>query len=295
MLLIGGWHDPHLRGILDLWNQSRAAGGQPLLRIGAWTHLGWQGGIDRLQLAFFQHHLQGQPAAAELHATVLLEDARSGQWHVPTPAPALPSWGLVSDGLAAVDCDEGELLVGEAGGGEVTLVHDPWRPVPGRGGHLGLDPGPCDRRDLDCRSDVACFTSAPLSEPLTLEGRPRLRLRVDADQPSFDLCGALSLLPRNSAEVRQLTTGVGRFESSPGAGASLDLQLQPLRASLEAGDRLRLSLAGSAWPQIAVNPGDGTLPTGATGPRHRVITLMLDLTGADLAILPLLDGEVGAN
>ena len=174
-------------------------------------------------------------------------------------------------------------------------MHDPWRPVPGRGGHLGLDPGPCDRRDLDRRSDVACFTSAPLSEPLTLEGRPRLRLHVGADQPSFDLCGALSLLPRNRAEVRHLATGVGRVQSPPGAGARLELQLQPLRASLEAGDRLRLSLAGSAWPQIAVNPGDGTLPSGATGPRHRVITLILDLAGADLAVLPLLDEELGAN
>jgi predicted acyl esterase len=198
---------------------------------------------------------------------------------------------LVSDGLAAVDCDEGELLAGQAGSGEVTLVHDPWRPVPGRGGHLGLDPGPCDRRDLDRRCDVACFTSAPLREPLRLEGRPRLRLRVGADQPSFDLCGALSLLPRNSPEVRQLSTGFGRFQARPSCGANLELKLHPLGVSLEAGDRLRLSLAGSAWPQIAVNPGDGTLATGAPGPRHRVITLKFELAETKLYLSRLLGEE----
>ena len=41
----------------------------------------------------------------------------------------------------------------------VVWVHDPWRPVPGRGGYLGLDAGLCDRADLDARADVACFTT----------------------------------------------------------------------------------------------------------------------------------------
>lgn len=295
MLLIGGWHDPHLRGILELWLRSRAAGGQPWLRIGAWTHLDWSGGIDRLQLAFFRHHLQRLNAAAELKAPVLLQDSRSLQWQTPSNPAERPSWGLRSGGLAAIDPEEGELVLGQSGGGSVTVVHDPWRPVPGRGGHLGLDAGPCERGDLDRRGDVACFTSAPLAQPLTLEGRPRLQLRVKADQPSFDLCAALSVLDRDSSSVQQLCIGVGRFREEPGSNGALQLELQPLVARLERDQRLRLSLAGSAWPQIAVNPGDGTLPQGPSGPLHRVISLGLDLSGAQLQLLPLLDAEVGAN
>ena len=294
MLLIGGWYDPHLRGILDLWNQSRAAGGQPLLRIGAWTHLDWQGGVDRLQLAFFQHHLQGEPAQAELGVPVLLEDGISRHWQPPTGPVGVVPWGLTSGGLAGVDATEGALLAHQPGSGGVTLVHDPWRPVPARGGHLGLDPGPCDRQATDRRGDVACFSSPPFDTPLTLEGVPRLRIRVRADQPSFDLCAALSRV-QPSGLVEQLATGVGRFQAVPGEPSSLALELQPLRASLESGDRLRVSLAGSAWPHIAVNPGDGSLPSGPAGPRHRVITLELDLTGAELELLPLLPGELGAN
>ncbi|MCP9882547.1 CocE/NonD family hydrolase [Cyanobium sp. Alchichica 3B3-8F6] len=295
MLLIGGWYDPHLRGILDLWDRAKAAGGAPLLRIGAWTHLDWQGGLDRLQLAFFQQHLQQRSAPVELHQPVLLEDATTHLWQAPTEAPVPLSWGLVSGGLAAIDADEGELLAEQAGGGSVTLVHDPWRPVPGRGGHLGLDPGPCKRRDLDRRSDVACFTSPPLGRGLSLEGRPLLRIRVIADQPSFDLCACLSRVNREGTEVDQFATGVARIQGSPGQAMLLELEFQPLLASLEIGDRVRLALAGSAWPQIAVNPGDGSLPNGPAGPQHRVISLDLDLAESQLQILPLLRGKVGAN
>jgi predicted acyl esterase len=71
------------------------------------------------------------------------------------------------------------------------------------------------------------------------------------------------------------------------------LTLQPLLASLEAGDRLRLSLAGAAWPQIAVNPGDGSMPLGPTGPSHRVISLTLQLSGAQLQLWPLATGDSG--
>ncbi|MEX0589164.1 MAG: CocE/NonD family hydrolase [Cyanobium sp.] len=295
MLLIGGWYDPHLRGILDLWDRATAAGGAPLLRIGAWTHLDWQGGVDRLQLAFFQQHLQQRSAQVELDPPVLLEDALTHRWQAPTDSPAPLTWGLGSGGLAAIDVNEGELLAGRAGAGSVTLVHDPWRPVPGRGGHLGLDPGPCQRSDLDRRSDVACFTSPPLGHILSLEGRLRLRIRVAADQPSFDLCAALSRLNRQGTQVDQLATGVARFQGIPGQASLLELELQPLLASLEIGERLRLALAGSAWPQIAVNPGTGNLPSGPTGPQHQVITLELDLAGAQLEQLPLFRGKGGAN
>jgi putative CocE/NonD family hydrolase len=295
MLLIGGWHDPHLRGILELWHRSRAAGGTPWLRIGAWTHLDWDGGIDRLQLAFFQHHLQHKSSSEDLEAPVLLQDSRTHLWQAPSAPAKQPSWGLRSSGLAAIDPEEGELVLGQSGSGSVTVVHDPWRPVPGRGGHLGLDAGPCERSDLDRRGDVACFTSAPLAQPLTLEGRPQLRLRVEADQPSFDLCAALSVLEHDGSSVHQLCTGVGRFRQQAGNTGALQLALQPLSARLERGQRLRLSLAGSAWPQIAVNPGDGSVPQGPSGPRHRVISLGLDLAEAQLRLLPLLDAEVGAN
>ncbi|MEB3360706.1 MAG: CocE/NonD family hydrolase [Synechococcaceae cyanobacterium] len=356
MLLIAAWHDPHLRGSLDLWRRARRAGGQPWLRIGAWTHLDWRGGLDQLQLAFFRAHLghagnsaperdpQAEaapsgpsPAERKEEAVVLvaspaldpqrlvhrraLQAGEDGAWRPATATPAL-AWRLQSTGLAAARCDEG-LLVAEARwrsatpgqgraataptgpeqggawlrtedprgsargmagavGGPLVLVHDPWRPVPGRGGHLGLDAGLVAREDLDRRADVACFTSAPLTEPLRLEGVPQLVIAVEADQPGFDLCAALSLL---TAEGRawQLSTGVARFLGDHCLRLRRRrVQLQPLLRELRPGQRLRLSLAAAAWPQIGVNPGDGSPWARAVSPSHRLITLRFDLCAARL-------------
>ncbi|HYP04419.1 MAG TPA: CocE/NonD family hydrolase [Cyanobium sp.] len=296
MLLIGGWHDPHLRGVLDLWRRARQAGGDPELRIGAWTHLDWQGGVDEVQLAFFRRHLgpagcTAPPPGAADENPIQLQCGTTCRWHdVPAEgeAPTGQRWGLRSGGLAAIRRDEGELGEGE-GSGQLTFVHDPWRPVPGRGGHLDTTPGPVERGDLDGRPEVACFTGTPLGEPLRLLGEPLLTLVVEADQPGFDLCIALSRVSADGTGVRQLATGVARFLGE-GCLEPMERQvrLQPLFASLDPGERLRLSVAAAAWPQIAVNPGDGTLPRGGSGPRHRAISLTLHLKGSRLLLLPLL-------
>ncbi|MEI6110410.1 MAG: CocE/NonD family hydrolase C-terminal non-catalytic domain-containing protein, partial [Cyanobium sp. ELA712] len=331
MLLVGGWHDPHLRGVLDLWERAQAAGGHPGLVIGGWTHLHWQGGIDALQLAFFRRHLQGENPPANtapaglgraVEGGIALEAGGGSGWWNPSSITAAAgpqdgdqplAWTLCSDGRAAIRPDEGELVPGQdhqaagvlatdrATGGRVWLVHDPWRPVPARGGHLGPDPGVVERGDLDHRTDVACFSTAPLPGRLTLLGRPRLEITVQADQPGFDLCVALSLLPAMSSNVRQLSTGFARILGPHAQEARRrQVDLQPLAVELNSGDRLRLSIAGAAWPAIAVNPGDGSQPWGAAGPIHRIITLTLALQGSLLRFEPLLEpgqrhGILGAN
>jgi predicted acyl esterase len=301
LLLIGGWHDPHLRGVLDLWHRSRAAAGDPELLIGAWSHLDWRGGVDRRQLAFFRRHLGEAGAALESGSSspVSLQCLTRGDWRSPAPTTlavsplAAPSWSLHSGGLAAVRSDEGELRPGAlAGGGTVCLVHDPWRPVPGRGGHLGGEAGLAERGDLDGRTDVACFTSAPLAAELELLGEPRLLITVAAEPGGFDLCAALSVLGEGGAPVRQLSTGVRRQRAGERpAAAPLELRLQPLRATLAVGERLRLSLAGAAWPQIAVHSGQAVPPPGPSGPDHRVISLDLRLEGARLWLAPLIGAD----
>jgi putative CocE/NonD family hydrolase len=203
---------------------------------------------------------------------------------------------LSSAGLAAMDPTEGRLIpasgntISSASSG-ITIVHDPWRPLPGRGGHLGLDAGAVLRTDLDQRTDVACFNSAVLDQPMTLLGRPVLELEAMADQPGFDLCAALSVV-QSDGRVRQCSTGVARWLGhSCQTLASRRVQLQPLLLTLQPGERLRLSLGLAAWPQIAVNAGDGTLPRGPAGPQHRVISVEVELRAASLSIQPM----IGAN
>ncbi|UPM50359.1 CocE/NonD family hydrolase [Synechococcus sp. A10-1-5-1] len=291
MLLIGGWHDPHLMGVLDLWNRSSSAGGATLLRIGAWSHLNWKGGVDQLQLDFFHHHLCGHEPATPLAGTQLMESG-SGQWQVRSPRECSGQrWRLASGGRAALCLSDGQLLERATSSSDVVIVHDPWRAMGGRGGHLGLDAGPVDRSDLDARTDVACFTTARFDQATEVFGQPQLEIEAEADQPGFDLCLALSLCHMDG-RVEQLSTGVARFLGPSAQRCQRrSVALQPLLINVEAGCALRLSIALAAWPQIAVNPGDGSQPRSGVSPSHRVITVSLKLPNAALSILPM----VGAN
>jgi predicted acyl esterase len=97
---------------------------------------------------------------------------------------------------------------------------------------------------------------------------------------------------RPDGSVLQVSTGVARFlgEGCQGQRRRL-VALQPVLLQLQPGERVRLSLGLAAWPQIAVNPGDGSRPLGGSGPQHRTITVALELAGAELSMQPM----VGAN
>jgi hypothetical protein len=178
--------------------------------------------------------------------------------------------------------------------GTEWIVHDPWRPMPAIGGHLSPSAGPADRATLDRRTDVATFNTPPLTTELQLFGHPQLSLRAQADHPGFDLCVSLSRCPEGGSTAEQLSTGVLRVLGNK-AQMALEhvVQLQPLLATLKAGDQLRLSIAAAAWPAIGVNPGDGTTPSGAPSPQHRVVTLTLHLTDSKLQLIPMNSGKLG--
>ena len=294
MLLIGGWWDPHLVGLLDLWRRSQAAGGQPCLHIGPASHLQWWPETQQLMLKFFQQHLQDRPPLEPTPAHQLW-NITCEQWDsIPKPDATVPtSWGLRGQGLACTDPGDGALVAKEEGEGSVVIVHDPWRPVPAVGGHLGTTPGPVDRLAVDQRSDVATFTSAPLVDQLLLSGQPLLQINAQADQPGFDLCISLSRLPADANSVEQLSTGVLRIRGDEALQmARRSVTLQPLQATLAQGDRLRISIAAAAWPAIGVNPGHDAVPCGAPSPEHRVVTLTLKLADATLQLNSFTSGKL---
>jgi putative CocE/NonD family hydrolase len=294
MLLIGGWWDPHLLGLLDLWRRSQAAGGQPSLHIGPASHLQWWPETQQLLLQFFQEHLQDQPPLEPAPANQLWNITDHHWDSIPAPdAVRAISWGLRSQGLACIDPHDGALVMDGEGEGGVSIVHDPWRPVPAIGGHLGTTPGPADRFAVDQRSDVATFTSSPLEAELLLSGQPLLLLNTQADQPGFDLCISLSRLPADANTVEQLSTGVLRVRGEEALTSAIrNVTLQPLQAALAQGDRMRISIAAAAWPAIGVNPGHDGVPCGAPSQEHRVVTLTLELADSTLQLNPFASGRL---
>ena len=139
----------------------------------------------------------------------------------------------------------------------MNLVHDPWRPIPAIGGHLSDTAGEANRYQLDIRPDVAVFTSDPILKDLRLEGIPTLFLETHCDRESFDLFVALSIIPSEIENtVTQLSTGVLRISHcDKGITSARQIRLQPILATFKKGDRLRISISGSGWPAIGINPG----------------------------------------
>jgi putative CocE/NonD family hydrolase len=286
-LTVGGWFDLFLTGSVAAHDAMRAAGAPARLVIGPWPHIGWQRGgisVDRLTVSWFDRFLKGVPNGADDGPALLLHDLTRGEWRGFDAWPrAEARFWLTGDGLAAAG-STGHLAEAPPGGsGTEVFVHDPWRPVPARGLHLAPPFGMADRADLDARADVAVFTSAPLAAPLRLAGAGRLTLAVQTDAAAFDLHAVLSVVGPDGT-ARSLTSAMRRH---PAAGGTVTLAFRPVAATLDPGERLRLSLAGACFPAFAVNPGTGAPPETTGAAAHRPITLALATPAPlDLRIAP---------
>jgi uncharacterized protein len=286
MLHIGGWYDTMLMGTLDAFAAARAASDRPQrLMIGPWPHLPWgrmAGGdmgpeadarIDRLQLRWFDGFLKGSAGDGHLCTGLDLFDVGARVWREFTVWPAeTRALYLASSGLAAPTVTDGTLRKTIGSPASDALVHDPWRPVPSFGGHDAAPMGRQDRSGLDARADIACFTSAPVTEEALLVGRIELDLWAEADAASFDISAVLSeVTPEGRAMV--LTQGYRRVAS--GEALPLRVSLRAICATIGAGSALRLSLAGASFPAHPVNPGTGARLTETRAADCQVITVSL--------------------
>ena len=290
LLLIGGWWDPHLKGILDIFAQAKDAGGDPKLLIGPATHLQWWEGIQSTQLKFFNTHLKAKNKKY-LFPKISLWNLTTKSWELSEQKNS-PTWKLLSNGLASACHLEGSLTTESdlEGNGEVNLVHDPWRPVPAIGGHLSDTPGEANRFNLDIRPDVAVFTTSPISKELRLEGIPILYLETKCDREGFDLFIALSIIPRGIETIaNQLSTGVLRITNFDKDKKSYrEIRLQPTLATLKTGDCLRISISGSGWPAIGINPGQSQYLCEGPSPHCLVTTISLLLSNSKLEFKSLI-------
>jgi putative CocE/NonD family hydrolase len=298
MLHIGGWFDQMLMGTLGGFAAMESTGTPQRLVVGPWQHQPWgrrvgavdfgpaaASPIDRMQLAWFDHHLKGHDLATPAQLTLF--DLGTRQWRdfASWPVARPTTWFIDSSGLAAASTEDGVLAEAPGESGTDRFVHDPWRPVPTHGGHAGAPGGMQDRAAIDDRSDVACYTTAPLAAALFLCGSVGAVMPAEADQPSFDLSLVLSMVAPDG-RVWNLTQGHARCD---GAGP-FSVPMRALCATIPAGYRLRLSVAGACFPGYPVNPGSGTAAIDFTARDERIITIGLQ-RGAEgcRVVLPVVD------
>lgn len=295
MLHVGGWYDQMLMGTLDCHAAACRGTASQRLLIGPWMHQPWgrqvgtvdfgpaaSSPVDAAQVAWFDRHLKDMDADTGPALTLFDLGARVwrglGEWPDLSPMTLYLGGG----GRAAATTVDGTLVNEPAAAAADYLVHDPWRPVPSLGGHASQPGGMQDRRVVDDRADVACFTATPLDLRLFLCGRVRAELWVEADQPSFDLSVVLSMVAPDG-RVWNLTQGHRRASAS----GRVDVSLRATCATVPAGHALRVSVAGACFPAYSVNPGTGSPAHEAQAEDERVITLRIGHGGTTASHISL--------
>ena len=288
MLILGGLWDPHLRGAFDLYKRSKDVGGDPQIIISDSTHLNWWEKSQGILLEFFDTHLKDNytsKLSPKKHKKIW--NISSNSWDNIENKSLNYEFSLMSEGIANLEVIDGSLFRGNEGSGFVSIVHDPWRPVPSEGGHLGQNPGIFDRKNIDKRLDVAVFQTHFLKEKIHLAGIPILSTSIKSDRESFDICLALSLIEKDENVISQFSTGFLRVKGFNNDQNKIHrIEFQPINLSISKGNKLRLSISASAWPAIGVNSGFDNKQSGQTTIHHQTITLNFDLSKTIMKIKP---------
>jgi putative CocE/NonD family hydrolase len=278
MLFVTGWYDHGTARQLDSFQSLLERGGPKAktgarLLVGPWNHMGVdqaaQGDLSfpsaageaaRETRLFFDHHLRG------LAENGWAERARVRTWRLGedgwTSGDAWPrrtadaDWTLSSDGVIE-PLSERPVTGPQASRGWIA---DPSAPVPTIGGANlpapGLTFGPRDQAALLARGDVLVWTTAPLAEPLRVEGEARVRVSLLADCSSVDVAVRLCEVLEDGRTIL-VADAIRRVSVGKREIPLVVVTLPPLAVTFKKGGRLRLLVSGSNWPRFERNPHTG--------------------------------------
>ncbi len=204
--------------------------------------------------------------------------ARRARWREtnrwPPPGVHRQAWHLQGPPAPGTTGRRGGLAPPTPLVGPPTLLHvDPADPTPTRGGPSLDDPRTrSDQAAVEQRDDVITFTSPPLQAPLELAGPVRAVVHVRADRPSVDVVARLCDVDPTGRSVH-VSEGIRRVTDAHTAVRAAIVDLWPTAHRVAAGHRVRLQVAGAAFPRYARNPGTGE-PHGQAA-RAQAITVAI--------------------
>jgi putative CocE/NonD family hydrolase len=261
--MVTGWYDLFLPLQLADYAALVAAGNQPQLTIGPWTHTDRANAATSLResLAWLGAHLGTETTAPLRPHPVRVHVMGGDEWRDfdawPPPGYDTTPWYLRPGsklGDAVTDDDAAE---------PTRYTYDPRDPTPSVGGALlGMrDGGPKAQRTTELRSDVRSFTSARLTDDLDVIGEVFADVHVAADVEHFDVFVRLcDVDPQHrSTNVCDGITRVDprRMPRPPDGVRTVRVQLWPTAYRFRAGHRVRVQVAGGAHPRFVRNLGTG--------------------------------------
>ena len=260
--LCTGWWDLAPDQVIEQYTRLRAAGREPDLLIGPWTHTGALG--DGWTELFEQaiRRLRGEPSPFRVRIHV----GGADEWR------DLPDW--------PPPATERALHLGPGGleSARDTFRYDPRDPTPSiRGALQSPTQGQGDNAALEKRSDVLTFTGPPLPAPLEVIGPVRAVFDAVTTAASGDLFARLCDVDPAGRSVN-VCDGLARIE--PGGTT---VELGPTAHRFAAGHRIRLLVAGGAHPRYLRNYGTGEPP----GPATRLVSTDTTVGNGSVLLLPV--------
>jgi putative CocE/NonD family hydrolase len=265
-LLVDGWHDYPLPGVVEDYAVLRAAPAPVHLRIGAGGHLGGggEGGMTDAPLDWFDTWLHDREGLLDPTPVKVHVQGDGGTWRdLPDwPPRAKPTrWYLHAGGRLA-------LSPPEAPSEPDCYRYDPADPTPSMGGIGMLTGGTVDNRPLEIRPDVLVYSSDELSEPLELLGPAEAELHVGSSLDHTDFFVRICDVAPDGRSVN-VCDGLQRFDpasirrNANGTFTAM-VALWPIGHIFASGHRLRVLVSSGAHPVYARNLGTGEPPAGAT-------------------------------
>jgi uncharacterized protein len=281
-LVIGGWFDFYVARTVDQFRQLRQhSGGGPATRqshqllLGPWQHgpeLPEQGELNfgpeaagpttllPAQLAFFNRHLKNKPVDLPPVRYFLMG---ANQWrtadHWPPTGVQTHLWYLHASGgfsrTAPTDEEPPD-----------RYHYDPTDPTPSTGGRSSPLGGPRDLSRLTARSDVLCYTSGPVPEPIDLIGHVTARLFAATTAVDTDFVVRLADVHPDGRAL-YIASGLCRARYrhgvdretllTPGAVEGYEINLGPTAVRVPQGHRLAVYVCSSDFPWFDRNMNTG--------------------------------------
>jgi putative CocE/NonD family hydrolase len=309
-----------------------AARNNQRLVIGPWDHLNWgressepapmlkdagavaDSPINNLMLAWYDHFLKGQDNGVSSTPRVdyFLMGANTWKSAKSWPLPQTRWTPYYLSGNAGMPSRTGSLRTTPAGADEPpdTYTYDPTNPAPSLGGHsccgasTGLQ-GPYDQRSVEARPDVLVYSSDPMTVDTEVTGPTTVDLWAASSAPDTDFTAKLTAV-KPDGRVINLNNGILRaaFRDSlskpqpitPGRPYEYKIAVWPTSYLLRAGDRIRVEISSSDYPQFAPNPNTGDPFGQNTDTTLATQTILHDATHPSAVILPIIGGtDTGAH
>jgi uncharacterized protein len=270
-----------------------AARNNQRLVIGPWDHVDWgrQGSspapilkeigavanspINDLMLTWFDHFLKGENNDVSGMPRVDYFLMGANKWKSATswPLPQTQWTHYYLSGDGGIADRTGSLSTGTPGPDQRpdTYLYDPAYPAPSLGGHsccsaLSGPQGPYDQTPVEQRSDVLVYSSDPMAADTEVTGPATVDLWAASSAPDTDFTAKLTAV-KPDGEVINLNDGIIRTSfrdsleyphpATPGQPYEYAISIWPTSYLFKAGERIRVEISSSDYPQFAPNPDTG--------------------------------------